>query len=479
MSSTPPIITYEVVADYPAALGDRIRSTGSENDNAPNNYQRVWSYGGRLYNLIFDYNGNDTDGADPYYLKRCWSMQKSTDGGATWARQDFSNRPMGGNYGTSAYGEAAVQIGAKIWVFFDYGEHEEVSPSVYGYQFDEIRAMAFDCATDTWGAVATSGPIRALTDTAYDGINNLAVDCCYRGSNEIVVLHSETDYTQTPLRSMYSVFNTATESWSAVSVVAFESLTAADVVPSRCWFDGTVTNLLAESGIYSSSTAERWHRTLSGSTLGAETNLFASWPGAWRALTADYQNYQGFAATFGTENIFVQPCLLNVPSGPGTRYTLVAFRATAGATTPTWTIEEMDSTAWDALYADWGNSGTPFLVENRGDLYCVANGWGYITFAPLDPRLEVYAQRYAGAGAWDAPASLWSHFEAFGDGYEGVYQQNDIFKASGVGGLSGTSLARQIGFVGTLSWAPELKDTVRFWRGDENTCCCSDYSILV
>ena len=118
MPSSPPTIVVDVVADYPAALGDRIRTTGYDNDNAPANYQRVWKYGGALYALAFDYNGNDTDGGSPIYFKRSWIMSKSTDEGANWTRLDTAGQPVGGNYGTSSYGEAAVLVGSTIWLFF-------------------------------------------------------------------------------------------------------------------------------------------------------------------------------------------------------------------------------------------------------------------------------------------------------------------------------------------------------------------------
>ena len=180
MPSTQPVIVVDVVADFPAALGDYNRSQGFGNDNEPSTYQRTWKYGSALYQLVWDYDGDTVNGSDPYYYKRAWTMAKSTDEGATWAKQDESNRPMGGNYGTSAYYEACVQIGSKIWVFYDYGEHPEVSPGVYGYQFDEIRVRAFDCTPgiDAWTAETTGGPIRALTDTALDLPNGLAVDAC-------------------------------------------------------------------------------------------------------------------------------------------------------------------------------------------------------------------------------------------------------------------------------------------------------------
>jgi len=453
------------------------RSTGYGNDNEPANYQRVWRYGSALYSLAWDYDGNEIDGFSPYYYRRTWIISRSTDSGQTWTQLDMGNQPIGGKYGSSAYGEAAVQIGSKIWVFFDYGEHDEVSPGVYGYQFDEIRAIAFDCATDTWGTAITSGgPIRELTSASVNLINNISVDACYRGSDEIVVFHSDTDETASPHRSMYSVFNTSSLTWTSTSNVVFTSSTSTAVDPERCIAYGSTVRFIAKAGDYATAgTGARWTRELSGSTLGTVTNLFASWPGGWRALTADFQNYNGFVTVFGSEVIFVQSVWLWSPAGsPFRQWKIAAFRAPSATSAPSWTVEDIGSTDWDTAYVSYGDSGTPCFVTNGADLYCLAGGFGTFT-APSNNRYGVYAQRYAGAGAWDAPTELWSTFEAYGYGYLGPYQQNNILKWSAIGDLSGTDLNQNIGWVGTVSGLDGL-DTIHFWRGQVNACCCANYA---
>lgn len=472
MTSTIPSLVRDAYPDFPTSLGDYYRTSGRLNDNAPINYQRVWSYAGALYGLVWEYGGWTGQAAGLYYFKRSWHMQRSTDGGITWAACDDSNRPMGGDYGRSAYGEAAVQIGSKIWVFFDYGDH----PTSHGYQYDEIRAQAFDCTTNTWGSVITGGPIRDLTSGSDNFINNVAADCCYRGSDEVVVFHYDTDETASPQRAMYSIFNTSSGTWSALNTVVFTSATSSHVYPERCHYDGSVVRFIAEAAAYATAgTGSRWHRTLSGSTLGTVTDMFASWPGGWRALTADFQNYYGFTAIFGGEFFFVQPAWLFTAFPPTKQYRLIAFRCSVGASAPSWTPEDIGSTAWDAPYVSFGDSGAPMLVQNAGDLYCVAGGFGTYT-GPANNRYSVWAQRYAGSGAWDAPTELWSELDAYGSGYGGPYQQNEILKCSAVGGLTGADLNMQIGWIGNISWAPDSKDTPRFWRGPVPSCCCANYA---
>lgn len=473
-----PKIVVEVAPDFPAAGGDYIRSTGYGNDNEPANYQRVWKYGSTLYALAWDYNGDTTNGSSPIYFKRSWIMSKSTNSGATWTRLDTAGQPVGGNYGTSPYGEAAVLIGSTLWLFFDYGEHPEVSPGVYGAQFDEIRVIPFDLTTDTWGATVSTGcPQRSLTSTSLNVLNNMAVDACDRGGGEIVVFHFDTDETASPQRSMYSVFDTGSAAWTSTSNVVFISSTSTDVLPERCIAYGSTVRFFAKAADYATTgTGARWTRELNGTTLGTVTDLFASWPSGWKALTADYQNYNGFVMVFGSEVIFVQPVWLWAPSGaPSRQWKIAAFRAPSATSAPTWTVEDIGSTDWDSAYAGWGQSGTPCLVASGSDLYCLAGGFGTYT-APSNNRYGVYAQRYAGSGTWDAPVELWSELDAYGFGYGGIYQENEILKWSAIGDLSGADLNQQIGWIGTLTWAPSNKDTVRFWRGLVSTCCCANYA---
>jgi hypothetical protein len=447
-----------------------VRSNGQENDNSAKNYRRTWKVGSFLYALGWDPSGDNVDGGSPYYFRQTWTMSRSSNSGATWTQLDNDNRPIGViSFGRGGTSEAAVLVDTKIWVFYDYGEHPDTA-GVYGYQFDEIRVIAFDTATNTWGTpITTGGPKRELTDTAFSK-SNLATDAAYRGSDEVIVFHRDTDETQTYRRSLYSVFNLSSGTWTSTDNVVFTSANA-NIDPAHCIYDGTYTHFFTYGGPYTTASGEKWHRTLTGSTLGTVTDLFAAWPGGWRSLATDYQSYYGQPIVYGSEVIFVmQSRLLTVSSS--LQYRIITFRAPTATAVPSWTIDDIGSTAWDALYADWGHSGTPALVENSGDLYVIHGGYGIYTFGPTVRRFSLYSQKYLGAGSWDTPVKLWDQFDA--TGYAGSSEQ-DIFKFSPVAGLGGSTLDQQIGIVTSTITYSSGQDSI-YWIRTPVSCCCANYA---
>jgi hypothetical protein len=463
-----------------ATVGDQddayLRPNGSATDNTARSQTRVFSYGGALYTITWDPFGDDDNGSSADYYKFIWNCRKSTDGGATWAEVDAAGRIVGGDSLVCGASDAVVQIGAKLWLVYTYGEHAEVSPGVFGYQFDEIRAVAFDCSTDEWGTPITGGPIREFTDTALD-FENLVADACYRGSDEIVVFHRDTDETVSPKRALYSILDVGSGTWTSTDVVVFTSTGAADMEPDKCIHDGSYTHFIARAGLTSaSSTSEKKHRTLTGSTLGTEGNMFASWPGTLPSLATKTQPYYGFAAVHDGEVFFAQTADIDVTGAPGFYYTgIIVLRATAGSAAPSWTVDVIGSTAWDSAYEGApGHSGTPVMVEDSGELYCIHGGSGLYTF-PTTYRFSVYAQQYQGSGTWAAPVELWNMQDAYG---YGSASRNEAYKFGAIGDLSGSTLARRVGFVASLEQfqsGVNDDDTV-YWFRAPLTCCCSNFA---
>jgi hypothetical protein len=460
-----------------ATVGDQddayLRPNGSATDNTARSQTRVFSYGEALYTITWDPFGDDDNGSSPDYYRFIWNARKSTDGGATWAEVDAAGRIVGGESQASGASDAVVQIGSKLWLIYTYGEHFEVSPGVFGDQFDEIRAVAFDCSTDSWGTPITGGPIREFTDTALD-FENLVADACYRGSDEIVVFHRDTDETVSPKRALYSILDVGTGTWTSTDVVVFTSTGAADMEPDKCIHDGTYTHFISRAGLTSaSSTSEKKHRTLTGSTLSTEGNMFASWPGGLPSLVTYTQATYGFAAVFDGEVVFVQTAQLqNAPLQ--FNWKIIALRATAGTAAPSWTVDDLSSTAWDSAYFGWGDSGTPVLVEDSGELYCLHGGAGLFT-SPSTYRFSVYAQQYQGSGTWAAPVEIWNMQDAYG---YGSASRNEAYKFGAIGGLSGSTLARRVGFVASLEqfqFGVNDDDTV-YWFRAPLTCCCSNFA---
>jgi hypothetical protein len=448
-----------------------IRPNGAATDNTARSQVRVFSYGGALYTITWKPFGDEDNGSSPDYYKTIWSCHKSTDSGATWAAADDGNRIVGGAAVVSGSSDAVVQIGAKLWLIYTYGEHPEVSPGVFGYQFDDIRAVAFDCATDTWGTPVAGGPIREFTDTALDK-ENLVADACHRGDGEIVVFHRDTDETQSPKRALYSIFDADTGTWTSTDTVVFTSTGAADMEPDKCVHDGTYTHFIARAGLTGSG-REKKHRTLTGSTLGTETDMFAGWDAGWPSLASLAQDEYGFAAVHDGEVIFVQPAHIYTVS-PFTQWKILAMRAPAGTASPTWTIEDIGSTAWESAFEGSGDSGTPVLVADGATLYCLHGGTGLYTF-PTTYRFSVWAQAYAGSGSWGAPVEVWSMQDAYGYGSS---SRNEAFKFGAIGGLGGSSVARRIGFVASLEQfqsGVNDDDTV-YWFRAALACCCSDFA---
>ncbi len=468
-ASLPPVLIESLVT---TGSGYEIRTNGQQNDNAAKNFQRVWKIGSTLYALGWEPAGETVDGGDPRYFRQTWTVSKSTNGGTSWTQKDNDNRPIGVlAFGRGGSSEAAVLVGTKIWLFYDYGEHPDTA-GVYGYQFDEIRVIAFDTATDTWGTAITSGgPKRELTSTSYNW-SNLSTDAAYRGSNEVVVFHRDTDETQTYRRALYSVFNLSSETWTSTDTVVFSS-TATDVDPANCIYDGTYVHFFTYGGAYTTSTAEKWHRTLTGSTLGTVGDMFSAWPGGWRSLSTDYQSYYGVPLVHGSEVLFAMQARL-VSAYATNQYRVIVFRAPTATAAPAWTIDDIGSTAWDSTWDGIGDSGTPALVENGGDLYAVHGGYTYLTFSPLVYRFNLWAQKYNGSGSWDTPTLLWDQYEAQGS-YGGL-SENTVFKFWPVGDLSGTDLNQQIGIAGSITTYDSGQDSIYWIRGAVATCCCANYA---
>jgi len=209
-----------------------LRPNGAATDNSDRSQTRVFRHGSALYTITWDPYGDDDDGLSADYFKVIWNCRKSTNNGQSWSAVDDGNRIVGGGSGVAGSSDAVVQIGAKLWLIYTYGEHPEVSPGVFGYQFDDIRAVAFDCDTDTWGTPITGGPIRELTSTGLD-FENLVADACHRGSDEIVVFHRDTDETVSPRRAMYSVLDAAGGTWTSTDQVVFTSLSSVHIEPEK------------------------------------------------------------------------------------------------------------------------------------------------------------------------------------------------------------------------------------------------------
>ena len=469
--SQPPVLIESLVT---TGIGYEIRANGQENDNAAKNFERTWKVGSALYQLGWEPAGETVDGFDPRYFRQTWTISKSTDGGATWAQLDNANRPIGViAFGRGGSSEAAVLVGTKIWLFYDYGEHPDVA-GVYGAQFDEIRVIAFDTATNTWGTPITTGaPSRSLTSASYNW-SNLATDAAYRGSDEVVVFHRDTDETQTYRRALYSVFNISSETWTSTDTVVFSSAIA-DVDPANCIYDGTYVHFFTYGGAYTTSIAEKWHRTLTGSTLGTVGDMFSAWPGGWKSLTTNYQSYFGVPLVHGSEVLFAMQARLLSPYGFSDHFRVIVFRAPAATSAPSWTIDDIGSTAWDATYADVGHSGTPALVVNGGELYAIHGGGGYFSFGPTVYKFNLWASKYTGSGTWDAPTLLWDQIEAQGSGWGGL-TEHTVFKFWPVGDLSGTDLNEQIGLAGSITTYSSGQDSIYWIRTILSTCCCANFA---
>lgn len=450
-----------------------IRPNGAATDNTARSQERVFRYGSALYTITWKPFGDEDNESSPDYYKFIWSCRKSTNSGSTWAEVDAAGRIVGGVSQASGASDAVVQIGSKLWLIYTYGEHFEVSPGVFGDQFDEIRAVAFDCATDSWGTPVTGGPIREFNDTALD-FENLVADACHRGSGEIVVFHRDTDETQSPKRALYSIFDADTGTWTSTDTVVFTSTGAADMEPDKCVYDGTYTHFFARAGFTGSgSDSEKKHRSLTGSTLGTETNMFAGWDAGWPSLATYDQNEYGFAIVHDGEVIFAQAAQL-FSFSPQVQWRIITLRAATGVSAPTWTIEDISSTAWDSAYFGFGDSGVPCLVVDGATLYCLHGGSGLFT-SPSTYRFSVYAQAYAGSGSWGAPVDVWNMQDAYG---YGSASRNEAFKLGAIGGLSGSTVAQRVGFVGSLEQfqsGVNDDDTV-YWFRAALACCCSDFA---
>jgi len=443
---------------------------------------RSFAYGGALYQIVHD-NVGQTDPAnylDPDYQREVWHAQKSTDEGATWTELDHAGYPVGGlSFEVSGRGDAVARVGDVLWLFFTYGE--EIAPG-YATRFDRIHAVSFDLATEQWGSIITSGgPYYGITANTDKG--HLVFDACYRGSNEIIVYHNDSDYTVSPKRAMYSIFNSSSQTWTSIDNVVFTSSTATHITPCSCAFDGTYVHFTAMAGAYfSAGVSYKPHRTLdSGNTLGTVSDMLSAYPGGLRPKNTSTIGWVDSLVVHGGEVFCAQIYYGYSRYGaPYFRQKILVMRAPTGVANPSWTVEDVESTAWESIYdADDGWSDSPAFVESGGDLYLIHPGrmLGFFGYTPDVAQYFLFTQKYGGSGVWAAPVQFWSFHENYPG--SGAFDLDDIFNLSAIGDLSGTA---EVGIGITGGWksygahAFPYDNTVFWFRSGQVSCCCADFA---
>jgi hypothetical protein len=471
MAFTPVELYAALDNNYPARPNFLVQT------NNAINRRRVFTYGGDLYAIIVTDNYSFTL-TDPEYFATVVVCERSTDGGATWTEQDVADHPISSLTGTSGYGEAVVQVGSVLWVFFNYGEHVDLGGGNFTGQFDRINAVFFDMATQQWGAAITSGPLYAPATSAYDP-RGLSYDAAYRGSDEIIVYHNETDDAMTYRRSMYSIFNTASQTWTTTDVVVFDATEPLHITAGSCVFDGTYTHFTAPPEKYfSSSTTYKPHRTLdSGNSLGTTGNMLAAYPGGLPPVYASTAGFNDALEVFGGE-VFCAQAYYGYDRWAGFYYDpfVLMYRAPSGVAAPSWTVEDIDSAAWSDSYDFQGQSGVPAFVQSDGDLYVLHGGYlfGLGGYNPAFSHYFIFAQKYLGSGVWDAPEEFWDYRDTFG-GTSGGFVPDDVFKLSAIGDLGGAGISG-IGLIASMLAYWETDSVYWFSSGATPTCCCADFA---
>ena len=458
------------------------RNVGHPNISDANNISRVHSHSGNLYTILFDPYGDEDVFPGPNFLHNVRSAHKSTNTGLTWTAVDWANRIVGFEDGATPVGDTTITIGDDLWLIHDYGEHIDLIAGTgtdFTGQFDRIHVVPFNMATDTFGALNTSGPSRTPAGTARNaGKGHLVCDACYRGSNEIIVYHNDTDASVSVNRLMYSIWNAGSLSWTSTNNVVFTSTTTNDMNYGSCRFDGTYVHFTAQAGyVLSTSSISKLHRTLnSANTLGTISDMLASYPGSLPALaSANIQNYD-YQIAFNGEVIVVQLYYGHSRFGaPYQTWKVLAFNATSGVQNPSWTVADIGSVAWETPYDFDGESGTPILVESEGSLYCIAGGFmlGLGGFNPTTDQYWIFTQKYLGSGAWQAPVEFWDYRDSYGG--SGSLSKHELFKVSAIGNLTGDD-ELSLGVSANMNGWPgdgvtSGGDTV-YWFYDQSSVCC-------